>query len=151
MNDKPALHHAGRIVKSCLGAHVHISDPLISAFAQKFEIGVALTPHKIPLPGLRIQALPVLVFGAQRFIRCLTVRRRGWSKQSRSNGRECHDREPSARAFFQGVRATASHAGRARDGPRDRVCDGGDVRDHARARGHGDAAAPGGGVRAGLR
>ena len=65
MDDKPALHHARSIVKSQLGANVHVADPLISAFPDKSEVGVPCAFRILSVLGFCIQALSVIIFDAQ--------------------------------------------------------------------------------------
>ena len=62
MDDQPAFHHARSIVKSHLGANVHVGDPLISALSYKSEVGVPRAMDISSAPGFRVQALSVLIF-----------------------------------------------------------------------------------------
>jgi hypothetical protein len=160
MDDEPALHHAGPIVEACLQADVHVGDPLVSAFAQKSEIGLPIVVRISSLPGFGIQALPVLIFGAQR-LAGLALCRRCRRQESHHGGREREPlHEPLTWAIAQSgrARANATHAGHARDGhAHDRVHDDADARDrvdghgHGRACGRGDAGALAAAGRAGPR
>jgi len=76
MDDQSALHHTRSIVESRLGANVHVSDPLISAFSDKSEVGVPFAVGISPALGFRIQALSVLIFDSHGRIGGLTLHRR---------------------------------------------------------------------------
>jgi len=154
--DKPALHHAGFIVEARLGAQVHVTDPLVSAFAEQSEVGLAVAVRISSGPGFQKKTFPVLVFDVHRFAG-LAQRRGGWGQggyHGASQRDEASVAPAGAIAQRTGATATDSDHG---NHAHERAYDGADVRDRAPGHGHehaddrGDAAARAAADRVGLR